>query len=343
MNELDGLTGGPRAGGVTRREFLRRSGALGGSALAIAAALQAVETQAAEAPKKGGTLRLGLAGGSVADSLEIGRFDDSVATAMGRGLYNGLVEWGEDGRPRPDLALYWESRSGAKEWIFNLRKGVKFSNGKEFNADDAIYSLNYHRGASLSGGSFALAGVADIKKLDIHQIQVSLIAPDADFAAGLTDGHILMIPDGFTDWASPVGTGAFRLDQYDPGVRITLKRNPDYWKDGRGHLDAAEILVINDSIARFEALKAGQIDIVNRVAPRLAADREDLRAEAGARDERLSHRSRHAGRQAAVRQRRTQARHEIRRRSRRLPENSLRRLWRARLRSSNSADGSLFQ
>ena len=80
-----------------------------------------------------------------------------------------------------------------------------------------------------------------------------------------------MLPDGFTDWANPIGTGAFRLDHFDPGVRISLMKNPDFWKESRGHLDAAEILVVNDSAARFSALKSGQIDIINRVDPKFAA------------------------------------------------------------------------
>ena len=48
----------------------------------------------------------------------------------------------------------------------------------------------------------------------------------------------MMVPDGFKDWAKPVGTGAFSLDKFDPGVRISLKKTRDYWKEGRGHLDA---------------------------------------------------------------------------------------------------------
>ena len=45
----------------------------------------------------------------------------------GHGLFNGIVEWGEDGKPKPDLAASWEPKNGAKDWIFNLRKGMKFS------------------------------------------------------------------------------------------------------------------------------------------------------------------------------------------------------------------------
>jgi peptide/nickel transport system substrate-binding protein len=265
MSELDYLTGRLKKGAISRREFMGRAVALGASTTAISSMLASVDAYAAETPKKGGTLRLGLGGGSTTDSIDIGSYTDSVMIDTGHGLFDGIVEWGEDGKPKPDLASSWEPKNGAKDWVFNLRKGVKFSNGKEFTADDALYSLNYHRGDSKSGGKPSLTAVTDVKKLDKYQIQVSLAAADADLPYSLTDYHILMVPDGFKDWANPVGTGAFLLEKFDPGVRIALKRNPDYWKEGSGHLDAAEITVISDSTARFNALKSGQIDIINRV------------------------------------------------------------------------------
>jgi peptide/nickel transport system substrate-binding protein len=265
MSEFDYWQTRLQKGAISRREFMGRAAALGASTLVIANALGVVEAYAADMPKKGGTLRLGLGGGSTTDSIDIGSYTDSVMIAVGNGLFNTLVEWGEDGKPKPNLAANWEAKNGAKDWIFNLQKGVKFSNGKEFTADDAIYSLNYHRGDTKSGGKSAVASISEIKKLDPHQIQITLAAGDADLPYSLVDYHLLMVPDGFKDWANPIGTGAFRLDKYDPGVRISLKKNPDCWKEGRGWLDAAEVTVINDSTARFNALKSGQIDIINRV------------------------------------------------------------------------------
>ena len=66
----------------------------------------------------------------------------------------------------------------------------------------------------------------------------------------LTDHRLLMVPDGFKDWSKPVGTGAFVLDKFEPGVRIALKKAGEYWKEGRGNLDAAEITVIGDGSER---------------------------------------------------------------------------------------------
>ena len=80
-------------------------------------------------------------------------------------------------RTGSDLAANWEPKNGAKDWVFNLRKGVKFSNGKEFNADDAIYSLNYHRGDSKSGGKPSLSSVTAVKKA---RDRVIPFVPDED-------------------------------------------------------------------------------------------------------------------------------------------------------------------
>ena len=182
--------------------------------------------------------------------------------------FNGLVEWGADGRPAPELATSWEAGNGAAEWVFNLRKGVKFSNGQEFSADDALYSLNLRRAAVPPGGIDPLRAVKEIKKIDPHQIQISLDDADADFPHLLTDHRLPMVPDGFKDWSKPVGAGAFVLDHFEPGVRIALKRAGDYWKEGRGHLDAAEIAVLPDWSERLDALITGQVDLVDRVDPR---------------------------------------------------------------------------
>ena len=179
---------------------------------AISSMLTSADAVAArDAQEAAATLRLGLGGGSTTDSIDITTYNDSVMIDVSHGLFNGLVEWGEDGKPKPELAESFEPSNGAKDWIFNLRKGIKFSNGQEFTADDAIYSLNLHRGETKSGGAASVK--ADHRHQEARQI------PDPDFAGraptptcpiALTDYHILMVPDGFKDWAKPVGTGAVR-------------------------------------------------------------------------------------------------------------------------------------
>ncbi len=131
-----------------------------------------------------------MGGGSTTDSIDITSYNDSVMIDTAPALFNGLVEWGQDGKPKPALATDFEATNGAKDWIFNLRKGVTFSNGKEFTADDVVYSLKLHRGDSKSGGAGSMKGISDVKKLDKYQIQISLAAADADLPYVLTDYHV---------------------------------------------------------------------------------------------------------------------------------------------------------
>ena len=268
MTELEYWRAQHQAGRIGRRAFLGRAAALGTSAAAIATMVASVEAHAAETPRRGGMLRLGLGGGSTTDSLDPGSYTDSVMIAVGHSLFNALVEWGQDGKPHPELAESWEAKPGAAEWIFNIRKDVTFSNGKTLTADDIIWSLNMHRGKTKSGAAGAFKEVADIRKLSPNQISVMLTGGDADFPYVLTDYHLLVVPDGYSDWSHAVGTGGYILDKFDPGVRMTAKRNPNYWNTGRAHADAVDVTVINDSSARLNALMTNQVDIINRVDPK---------------------------------------------------------------------------
>ncbi|MBV9220996.1 MAG: ABC transporter substrate-binding protein [Methylobacteriaceae bacterium] len=270
MRELDFLKQQHLRGRISRREFLGRAAALGASAALLSAMVSDIEAYAAETPAKGGTLRLGLGGGSTTDSFEPASWTDSVMIDVGFAIFNALVENGPDNKPVPELAESFEAKPGAVEWIFNLRKGVHFHNGKEFDADDAIYSLNLHRGdKTKSGAAGPMKPVKDITKLGPNQIQVTLASADADFPYVLTDYHVMMVPKDYADWGKPIGTGAFTSESFEPGVRVILKKNPNFWKADRGHLDAAQFTVINDATARINALVSGQVDTINRVDPKL--------------------------------------------------------------------------
>ena len=269
MDDLDRFTRKPAAGCLSRRELMGRAALLGVAGPALSSLLTGTEAQAAdEMPKRGGTLRLGLGGGSTTDGFDPRSWTDSVMIDAGFGVYNNLVENSADNHAVPELASGWESNDGARTWIFKLRTGVHFHNGKEFDADDGVYSLNLHLGASTSGAAGVMKPVSSVTKVDASTIRIALSSPDADFPIVLTDYHLKMVPNGFTDWGRPIGTGAFELDSFEPGVRIVFKRSSPYWKLDRGYLDRVEISVINDTGARMNALILGQVDAINRADPK---------------------------------------------------------------------------
>jgi peptide/nickel transport system substrate-binding protein len=251
---------------VDRRELMAGAAAVG------LATTFASPTFAADAPKKGGTLRLGMEGGSASDSLDPTTYADSIPIAYASALWNFLVEIDAKGNATGELAESWEAKPGAATWVFNLRKGIKFTSGKEFDADDAIYSINIHRGADTkSPAKDLLNPITDIKKLDSHKFEITLKSGNADLPFVLSDYHLVMVPNGFKDWTKPDGTGHYTLETWEPGVRILFKaKKGDYWKPNRGNFDAVELRYILDAAARTQALITGQVDAVNRLDPKTA-------------------------------------------------------------------------
>ena len=250
----------------------RRQLITGAAALGLASGLAAFPAAAQSAPKKGGVLRMGMEGGSASDSLDPRTYADSIPISYSLMFWNKLVEIDAKGNATPELAESWESKPGAAEWIFNIRKGITFTSGKTLDADDVIYSINMHRGETKSPAKGILEPITEIKKLSSHQIQINMKSGNADLPFVLSDYHLLIVPNGTTDFSKPDGTGAYTLVEWQPGVRVVAKRKPgNYWKAGRGNFDSVELRYIGDSAARTQALVTGAVDAVNRLNPKTVA------------------------------------------------------------------------
>ena len=264
MSTVEMLQAMLREGKITRREFIKKASALG-----IAAAASPVvfsRSAIAATPKKGGRLRIGLAGGSTTDVLNPELFNDVMVqmTTMGL-LRNPLVEQDYQGNAIPELAESWEAAAGAKRWVFKLRKGGEFHNGKTFDADDVIFSIYHHTRPEAKGIlKSTLKQIKDIKKDDKYTIVIDLKAGNADFPYILASTRAAMMPNGTTNFSEGIGTGGYKLAEFEPGIRLFAKRNPNYWKTGRAHFDEIDILAIADTTARTTALKTGKVDAINR-------------------------------------------------------------------------------
>jgi len=124
--------------GLDRREFLTGTALLGGMAGIAPRFIGGAYADEAK-PQSGGTLKLGMSGGATSDSLDPRTLTDWVPVNICYQIMNGLIEIDENNKAVPELFESWESKPGAKEWVFNVRKGVTFSNGKTLDADDVIY------------------------------------------------------------------------------------------------------------------------------------------------------------------------------------------------------------
>jgi len=251
---------------LDRRSLLQgMGGALLAGALPGSSAFGAGQDQ----PRKGGHLVLGVDNASTTDRLDPAAYFEIYGYAIGAQLFNTLVELDDNGGLRPSLAESWETRQGATQWIFKLRKGVQFHNGKSLTVADVIYSLNHHRGEhSKSAAKVYLDAVADLKETAPGELTITLQEGNADLPSLLTDVHFGIGPDG-ESFDKGIGTGAFILEDFQPGVRTLARRNPHYWDSSRGHVDSVETLAFNDSTARVAALLSGKVHIADRIEPRL--------------------------------------------------------------------------
>jgi peptide/nickel transport system substrate-binding protein len=250
---------------LNRRDLLKAtSGALFAGALPLPAFGAGPGT-----PKRGGHLLLGIDNASTTDRVDPAAYFEIYGYIIGAQLFNTLIEFAEDGRLRPALAERWEARKGAKEWVLTLRRGVQFHNGKSLTVADVIYSLNHHRGAkSKSAAKIFVEPIVELKETAPHELTIALREGNADLPYLLADVHLGIGPAG-GDFDKGIGTGAFILESFQPGVRTLTRRNPNYWDPTRGHVDSVETIAYNDSTARLAALLSGKVHVTNRIEPRL--------------------------------------------------------------------------
>ncbi|PXX07863.1 peptide/nickel transport system substrate-binding protein [Paraburkholderia tropica] len=252
---------------ASRRRFLQLTG--GSLAAGAAAALLPLGARAAETPKRGGHLILGIDTASSSDRIDPAFYFEEYMYNVGRQIFNTLTDLNDDGSLRSGLATSWESRQGATVWVFKLRQGVLFHNGKTLEPADVIYSLNHHRTKdSQSAAKSYLDPVRDIAVTGPNELTFHLATPNVDFPWLLGDVHFGITPAG-ADFDKGIGTGAFVLERFQPGVRTLTRRNPHYWDSSRGFVDSVETVAYNDSAARVAALLSGSVHLINRVEPRV--------------------------------------------------------------------------
>jgi peptide/nickel transport system substrate-binding protein len=176
----------------------------------------------------------------------------------------------------PVLAESVDVAADGMSVTFKLRKGVKFHDGTEFNAEAVKYNLEVVYEAGV-GGSAALDNVESYDIIDDHTIKINLKAFDATFLMSLAQSGIgvMISPAALAKPTTPenagkdhlVGTGPFLFDSWSYDQNIIMKRNPNYWQEGRPYLDEIEIRNIPDYTISVMAFKAGEVDMVESIDP----------------------------------------------------------------------------
>jgi len=206
-------------------------------------------------------------------------------------VYNRLVEFKVGTTElEPGLAERWDVSEDGKTYTFHLRKGVKFQSNKyftptrDFNADDVIFSFmrqkdpnhpyhnvsngNYSNFESLEFGKL----ITSIDKVDDHTVRFTLAHPEAPFVADLAWYFASILSAEYADAMlkagtptrvdmDPIGTGPFRLAQYQKDSRILFTAFPEYWQ-GKAKLDRLVFSITPDASVRYAKLEKNECQVM---------------------------------------------------------------------------------
>ena len=243
---------------------------------------QTSSTSPSKGPVQGGTLSIEVSADPVGLDPAT-TLDNDSGYVLGT-LYDGLTSYGVGNtKVEPGLATSWQITNGGKTYIFNLRKGVKFSDGTPFNSqavafwiDHMINPKNPDYYGNLKGAEtfvpFTWGNVTGTQVLGPYKIAINMSQPNGEFLAdlamvwnGVTSPKMLKTY-GTDAWQHPSGTGPFTFVRWVKGQYIEVKANPNYW-GGKPHLSEILFKIIPDQSTQLLSLKTGAINILTDVAP----------------------------------------------------------------------------
>lgn len=260
-----------QGGSLTRREFVSRLLNLGIGAATAGSIVAMSSTAEAGTPKHGGRVRAATGTHGPDDTLDPAKFKSSIDYCRGEQFYNGLTRINGNLRAEGELAESWDSDPSAQEWTFRLRKSVEFHNGKSFEAEDVIYSIRRHFDPSAASGARVLVKqIEEVTAEGKHSVRFRLKSPNADFPVVLGLHNMKILPAGFSNFSTAVGTGPFTVAEFKPGVRSLGKRFANYWDGDKPYLDEIEWFAISDEVARINALLAGDVHLLGGVGAQAA-------------------------------------------------------------------------
>ncbi len=266
-------------GDLTRRDFLYLSG-MGMAGLTLAGVPELGHGQEKK-PKYGGIIR--YAQRWVPSGLDAHKNQDFAAITVYGLFYGALTEQG----PMPDVKIYpmlaksWEISKDGREYIFPLREGVKFHNGKEFDSGDVKYSIDrVMNPATRAPRAFSFKLVDSVSIIDKYHIKIKLKEPFAPFLSGLTIYNCPIIPKDWepTGMKPAPGTGPFKFKSLVPNEIIEFTRFDKSYEidektgDRLPYLDGFYIKKMVEETVRWTALRSGDVDLISAPPLKVVAD-----------------------------------------------------------------------
>lgn len=174
----------------------------------------------------------------------------------------------------PELATAWEHSPDLKEWTFSLRKGVMFQDGRAFTARDVVRTFQRILNPKLGSQSYSVLEPSldpnGIVATDDHTVKFHCKVPLWNLAAVVSITHASIVPEDSPLDAyitHPVGTGPFKLEDYQAGVHLFAARNEHYWRVGHPKLDAIRFYNVADVTQRASGMISGQFDLILSLTP----------------------------------------------------------------------------
>jgi len=262
-----------------RRDFLLLCAMAAG---AVAPAMAAGPTSAQTTPKKGGTLRVGFY--LEASTMDPHLSGSKVDRQIYHNIYEPLLTLDVKLGIKPGLAESWQQVE-PKILVLKLRKGVKFQDGTDFNAEVVRFNFNRMKTEPKSVRKGEVASIESVDAVDPYTVKLNLRRPDAALLATLTDRAGMMVSPKVIQErgaelernAKGAGTGPFEFVEWVKDDHLLIKRNESYWnKHGGPYLDRVRYRPIPDDTVKLQSLQAGEIDVIDYVQPRdVAAVRAD--------------------------------------------------------------------
>ena len=268
------------SGEVDRQEFLQRAGMFGLSLGSIGMLLRYVgESDVAHAApvlgKAGGTLRAGIT--TPASPVEPYLLNDGGTLAFAGIPGEYLTFTNPRAQVQPMLATSWKPNKDATVWVFQLRRGVRFHNGKEMTSADVVASMKQYVGKGSNAGLSSFFDAAGVSPVGRYAVRFRLKAPLGTFPYLLSQTTYQAIIQPAAIAAKPgtwlksgmIGTGAYKLKSYTEKKGAELVRNNAYW-GGRPALDGIKVTFFTGSAPLVLALRGGQIDLAMQLSPQEA-------------------------------------------------------------------------
>lgn len=262
---------GALQGGATRRDVLAMLMAGGMQATLAGGLATSALSVYAQTPRRGGKIRVAGITAAATDTLDPAKQSNQTDYCRCNMIYNGLTSLDGSLTPQAALAESFTTKD-AKTWVFALRKGVTFHDGKALTPADVVYSISRHKDPATASKAKVFADqIESVKATGPNEVTIVLTLPNADLPVVIGTFHFHIVKEGTTDFAAGIGTGPYKLKEFKPGVRSVVVRNDNYWKPGKPYLDEIEFVGIGDESARVNALLSGGIDLVGSVNPRSMA------------------------------------------------------------------------